>query len=132
VSQHFGPYRGQLNDLHLGIGVEAYRGGRHWRIGCSGHYMFNDSKDRAAYWLGVAPGYFVGNQRKLWASLALVAGGLKKAEYRDGRFSIFAMPFLAVGYNRVALNVAYIPRIVDVSYPVLLIQIKVLVLPLSG
>jgi hypothetical protein len=129
VSRHFGPYRDRLNDLHLGIGLEAFRLKGRWLLGGSGHYMFNDSKDRAAYWLGIAPGYFIGDREKLWGSLALIAGGLRKSEYRDGRFSFFAMPFLTVGCNRAALNIAFIPNIARVSHAVLLVQFKVLVYP---
>jgi len=129
LSKHFHPYGSQLNDFHLGLGVEAYYRKHNWLLGGNGHFMFNDSNDRTSFWIGVAPGYFVGAQAKLWAALALIAGGLKKAEYNGGRFSFFALPYLTVGYNRVGLNVGYIPRIDNVTRAILLVQLKVLVYP---
>ena len=91
--------------------------------------MFNDSNDRAAYWIGVASGYLAGDPKKLWGSLAVIVGGLKKEWYNHGRFSLFALPYLAVGFNRLGLNVDYIPRVHGVTAPILLVQLKFLVCP---
>ena len=113
----------------MGLGVEAYLRLGHWLVGGNVHFMFNDSNDRPAYWIGVAPGYMIGGQKYLWGSLALIVGGLKKAEYNGGKFSAFALPYLTVGFNRVGLNVGYIPRIAGVSMPILLVQLKLLVYP---
>jgi len=132
LSRHFGPYYDKFNDFHLGLGVEAYYRKNHWLLGGNGHFMFNDSNDRASYWIGIAPGYFVGDQKKLWGSLAVVVGGLKKHEYNEGRFSLFALPYLTFGYNRIGLNIGYIPKIVNVTHPILLAQLKVLVYPFNG
>lgn len=129
VSKHYLPYNDRFNNFHWGLGVEAYFQRGRWLIGGNGHYMFNDSNERAAYWIGVAPGYMAGDPKKLWGSLAVVAGGLKKDWYNDGRFSLFALPFLAVGFNRLGLNIAYIPRIARVTAPILLVQLKLLVYP---
>jgi hypothetical protein len=129
VSKHYLPYNDRFNNFHLGLGVEAYFQKGRFLIGGNGHFMFNDSNDRAAFWIGVAPGYMAGNQEKLWASLAVIAGGLKKAEYNGGRFSAFALPYLAMGFNRVGLNVGYIPRIRGVTAPILLVQLKFLAYP---
>ena len=129
VSKHFHPYDDRFNNSHMGLGIEAYYRKNRWLLGGSGHFMLNDSNDRSSYWIGVVPGYLVGGQDKLWGSLAVVAGGLKKAEYHHGRFSLFSLPCLALGYNRIALNIAYIPRIAGVTEPILLVQVKVLLYP---
>jgi hypothetical protein len=132
LSRHFHPYHDRFNDLHLGVGVEAYLCKNRLLLGVNGHYMFNDSMDRPSYWVGVAPGYFTGRQKKWWAALALVAGGLKKHEYNRGRFSLFALPYLTVGFKRAALNIGFIPRIAGVTNPILLVQLKVLAYPFRG
>jgi len=129
VSKHFGPYHDRFNDFHLGLGVEAYCKKGRWLFGGNGHFMFNDSNGRTSYWVGIAPGYFIGDQKKIWGSLAIIVGGLKKAEYNEGRFSLFGLPYLTVGYNRIGLNIGYIPRIVHVTYPILLLQLKILIYP---
>ena len=131
-SRHFSPYHDRLNELHLGLGVEAYYRKKHLLLGGSGHFMFNDSNNRTSYWIGMAPGYFVGVQKKFWAALAAVVGGLKKHEYNNGRFSFFALPYLTIGCNRIGLNIGYIPRISSVTCPILLVQLKVLVYPFRG
>jgi hypothetical protein len=131
VSKHFHPYDDQFNDFHLGIGAEAYYRKGHWLLGANGHYMFSDSNERPSHWIGFAPGYLAGDLKKFWASLAVIAGGLKKAEYRKGRFALFALPYLAAGFNRLALNFALIPRIARVTEPILLVQVKILVHPFS-
>jgi hypothetical protein len=130
VSKHYLPYNDRFSNFHLGLGVEAYFQKGRWLLGGNGHFMFNDSNDRAAYWIGVAPGYMAGNPKKLWGSLAVIAGGLKKAWYNGGRFSLFALPYLCVGFNRAGLNIGYIPRIHGVTAPILLVQLKLLVYPL--
>jgi hypothetical protein len=129
VSKHFHPYHDQFNDFHWGLGVEAYRLKKHWLLGVNGHYMFNDSTGRPSYWIGVVPGYFAGSRKSLWGALELIVGGLKKAEYNHNRFSPFAMPYLTVGFNRVGLNVLYIPAIARLTAPILLVQLKVQVYP---
>jgi len=129
VSKHFNAYHDQFNDFHWGLGIEAYYKKNNWLLGVNGHYMFNDSTGRPSYWIGVAPGYFVGEQKKIWGSLAVIVGGLKKVEYNQGRFSFFALPYLTMGYHRIGLNVGYIPRIVHVTNPILLVQLKILVFP---
>jgi hypothetical protein len=132
LTKHFGPYHDQFNDFHLGLGVEAYYRKNHWLFGCNGHFMFNDSNGRTAYWIGIVPGYFVGNQKKLWGSLAVIVGGIKKNEYNEGRFSFFGLPYITVGYGRIGLNAGYIPKIVNVTYPILIFQLKILVYPFPG
>ncbi len=129
VSKHFHPYHDQFNDFHWGIGAEAYRLKRHWLLGVNGHYMFNDSTGRPSYWIGAVPGYFVGKRKSLWGALELIVGGLKKVEYNHNRFSLFAMPYLTVGFNRVGLNVLYIPAVARLTAPILLVQVKILVCP---
>ena len=131
-SRHFSPYHDRLNELHLGLGVEAYFKKNHLLLGGSGHFMFNDSNNRTSCWIGMAAGYFVGAQKKLWAALTAVVGGLKKHEYNNGRFSFFALPYLTIGCNRIGLNIGYIPRISSVTCPILLVQLKVLVYPFQG
>lgn len=84
VSKHFHPYGDQFNNFHLGLGVETYFQKDHWLIGGNSHFMFNDSNDRTSYWIGIAPGYLVGDLKKIWGSLAVIIGGLKKAEYNQG------------------------------------------------
>lgn len=132
LSRHFSPYHDRFNDFHLGLGVEAYFRKNRLLLGVNGHYMFNDSNNRTSCWIGVAPGYFVGTQKKLWAALAAVVGGLKKHEYNNGRFSLFALPYLTIGYNRIGLNIGYIPKISNVTCPILLVQLKILVYPFRG
>jgi|GEM_PF-1682396 len=132
LSRHFSPYYDRFNDFHLGLGIEAYFKNNHLLLGGNCHFMFNDSNNRTSYWIGVAPGYFVGAQKKLWGSLAAVVGGLKKHEYNNGRFSLFALPYLSIGFNRIGLNVGYIPKISSVTCPILLAQLKVLLYPFQG
>jgi hypothetical protein len=129
LSKHFGPYHRQLNDFHLGLGIEAFHKKNRWLLGCHGHFMFNDSKDKPAYWLGLAAGYLMGDPKKLWGSLAVIGGGIKKNEYNQGRFSFFGLPYLSLGYGRIGLNAGYIPKIAKVSYPLLIFQLKILVYP---
>ncbi len=129
LSKHFHPYDDQFNNFHLGLGVETYLQKGHWLIGANGHFMFNDSNDRTSYWIGLAPGYWLGDLKKMWGSLAVIMGGLKKAEYNQGRFSVFALPYLTLGFNRIGLNFGYIPRIVGVTEPILLVQLKLLFYP---
>ena len=124
-TRHFSAYNAHLNNLHLGIGVEACRLQGRWLLGVNGHYMFTDSNDRPSWWIGAAPGYLAGNPKKLWGTLAVVVGGLKKFEYNGNRFSLFALPYAAFGYGRLGLNVAYLPRVAGTT-PVLLVQAKLL------
>ena len=96
LSRHFHPYHDRFNDLHLGLGVEAYLKKNRLLLGVNGHYMFNDSMDRPSCWVGVAPGYFFGVQNKWWASLAAVAGGLEKARVQPRTL----FPFRPALYRR--------------------------------
>lgn len=125
---HFSRHNSYLNNLHSGVGVEAHRRLGRWLLGANGHYMFTDSNNRPSWWIGVAPGYLAGDAKKLWGSLAAVVGGLKKFEYNGNRFSLFALPYAAVGFGRLGLNVAYVPSVAGTT-PFLLVQIKVLVFP---
>jgi hypothetical protein len=128
ISKHFDPYHREYNDFHPGIGGEFYFHSKKWTIGLNGHYMFKDSSDQNAYWIGLVNGISLGNKNKLWVEPFILIGGLKKAEYNYGKFSFFAMPFLSVGYNRIGINIVYIPKLQDIIYPVLLVQIKIKVL----
>lgn len=126
-THHFTAYNSYLNNLHLGIGAEACRRQGRWLLGVNGHYMLADSNRRPSWWIGAAPGYLAGDPQKLWGSLAVVVGGLKKFEYNGNRFSLFALPYAAVGCGRLGLNLAFVPSVAGTT-PFLLVQVKVLVL----
>lgn len=123
LSKHFRSWHSEVRDFHWGVGAEYYRG-RRWFYGLNGHAMFNDSMGRLAYWIGVAGGYRLGRTNRFWLEPSLMAGGIKKHEYRQGRFAPFALPYLALGWKRVGLNVVLIPRIAGVTQPILLVQVK--------
>ncbi len=124
LSRHFDAWHGEVRDFHWGLGAECRLESGRWFYGLHGHLMFNDSRGRAAGWVGAAGGFRLGRSRRLWLEPSLVAGGICKHEYRSGRFSPFALPYLAVGWNRVGLNVALVPRISGVTQPILLLQLK--------
>ncbi len=128
VSKHFDPYYNKYNDFHPGLGGEFYYYDKKWIIGFNGHYMFKDSGDQKAYWVGVVNGISLGIKKKFWFEPFIIIGGLKKAEYNSGKFGFFAMPFLSAGFNRIGINVAFIPKLQDITYPILLVQIKIRIL----
>jgi hypothetical protein len=128
ISKHFDRYYSDYNDFHPGIGGEFYYHKKRWTVGFNGHYMFKDSSFQKSYWFGVVNGITFGNRKKFWIEPSIIAGGIKKAEYNDGKFGIFAMPLLSVGYNRLGFNIAYIPYLRNMTYPILLVQIKIQVL----
>jgi hypothetical protein len=125
ITKHFDPYHREYNDFHPGIGGEFYFHNKKWIIGLNGHYMFKDSFDRKAYWIGLVNGISLGNYKRLWFEPFIIIGGLKKAEYNYGKFGFFAMPFLSVGYNRFGINIGYIPKLQNITFPILLVQIKI-------
>jgi hypothetical protein len=125
ISKHFDPYYHDYRDFHPGLGGEFYYQKKKWIIGFNGHYMFKDSSDQKAYWFGLVNGISIGNKKKLWLEPFILIGGIKKAEYNSGNFGFFAMPFLSMGYNCVGFNIAFIPKLTNITYPVLLVQIKI-------
>lgn len=125
VSKHFDPYHNQYNDFHPGIGAELYYHHNRWFFGVNGHYMLKDSTDLKAYWMGGVTGFLLGKPRKIWIEPFVLIGGIKKAEYQNGQFAFFAIPCLSFGYNGIAVNVVYIPKLNGVTYPILLMQIKI-------
>jgi hypothetical protein len=128
VSEHYAnPYTG-FNKLHPGFGGEFQLSLKKWILGVHGYYMFKDSLDHKAYWLGLTAGYQFGSKNKLWLQPFLIIGGIKKRELYSGNFWFFALPVLSLGYKMAGLNVAYIPRLPEVTNPILIIQIKLRIL----
>jgi hypothetical protein len=124
ITKHFWPYPINANDFHLGIGTEFYFYRKSWNYGLNAHWMINDSVNQPAYWAGLTGGYVWGNQKKFWLNPLILIGLIKKGEYNQGKFSPFGLPLLAVGYHRLGLNIAYIPKIPHITYPILIIQVK--------
>jgi hypothetical protein len=128
VSEHYAnPYTG-FNKLHPGFGGEFQLSFKKWMLGVHGYYMFKDSLYHKAYWLGLTAGYRFGSKNKFWCEPFLIIGGIKKRELYSGNFGFFALPVLALGYKMVGLNVGYIPRLPEVTNPILIIQIKLRIL----
>jgi hypothetical protein len=125
TSKHFDPYRRQFNYFHPGIGGELYFYSGRLLWGFHGHFMMKDSLNNSAYWTGFVVGWSLGNKNKIWLEPFVIIGGIKKNEYNGGKFGPFALPVLSVGYKRIGFNLCYIPKLRRVTYPILLVQIKV-------
>ncbi|MCX6580231.1 MAG: hypothetical protein NT166_08605 [Candidatus Aminicenantes bacterium] len=125
ISKHFDPYHRQFKDFHPGIGGEFYFYSGRLLWGFHGHFMIKDSRNNSAYWTGFVVGWSLGNKNKMWFEPFIIIGGIKKNEYNGGKFGPFALPVLSVGYKRIGFNLCYIPKLRRVTYPILLVQIKV-------
>jgi hypothetical protein len=123
-SKHFATSYSGFNYFHPGIGGEFQTSFKKWIFGFHGYYMFKDSLDHKAYWTGITAGYRFGSKQKLWCEPFMIIGGIKKMEYHSGKFGFFALPVLSIGYNRFGFNVGYIPKIPNVTNPILIVQAK--------
>ena len=128
VSKHFEPSSPNLNEFHPGVGSELQLTLKHWVLGFHGYYMIEDSHYDEAFWMGLTAGYRIGKKKKFWAEPTLIVGGMKKKDYQSGKFSFFALPVLSVGYKFIGFNLGYIPKISDISKPILIFQIKLRIL----
>ncbi|MDQ1354245.1 MAG: hypothetical protein QG657_4554 [Acidobacteriota bacterium] len=124
ISKHFDPYRRHYNYFHPGIGGELYFYSGRLLWGFHGHFMMKDSLNNSAYWTGAVVGWSLGNKNKWWLEPFIIIGGIKKNEYNAGKFGPFALPVLSLGYKRIGINLCYIPKLPRVTYPILLVQIK--------
>ncbi len=125
VSKHYAPSYMKFKQLHPGFGGEFQMTLKKWVLGVHGYYMIKDSRNHNAYWTGITAGYRIGSKTKLWCEPFLLIGGIKKREYHSGKFDLFALPVLSFGYKTVGLNVGYIPRIPQVTEPILIVQVKI-------
>lgn len=123
-SKHYATSYTGFKQLHPGFGGEFQLSLKNWVLGVHGYYMFKDSLDHKAYWTGLTAGYRFGSKKKLWCEPFVIIGGIKKREYHSGKFGLFALPVLSVGYKGFGLNIGYIPRLPEVTDPILIIQVK--------
>lgn len=117
-----------FNEFHPGAGGELQLSLNRWVLGFHGYYMAEDSNRNESFWTGFTAGYRFGRTDKFWCQPFLLLGGMKKHEYQDGEFSPFAIPVLGVGYKWLGINIAFIPRLSQVTEPLFIFQLKVRVL----
>lgn len=125
LSQHYATSYTGFRQFHPGFGGEVKLSLNKWVLGLHGYYMIKDSMEYNAYWTGLTAGYRFGSKKKLWCHPFVIIGGIKKREYHSGKFGLFALPVLAIGYNGFGLNVGYIPKLPGVTNPILIFQVKV-------
>lgn len=125
VSKHLFNHEGTLNEWHPGIGAELQRFFGNWFLGVNGHYMSEDSNMHFAYWACLSGGYRFGKLNGLWGELSLIAGGLKKKEYQNGRLSFFGLPVVSVGYKWFGINISYIPQRYRINEGLIVFQLKI-------
>jgi hypothetical protein len=125
ISKHLRTSYTEFNEFHPGIGCEFKLNFNRWILGFHGYYMHKDSLNHEASWTGLTAGYRFGGKNKLWCEPFIMIGGIKKREYRAGKFSPFALPVFSIGYKWLGFNLGYIPEIPEVTNPILIFQIKV-------
>jgi hypothetical protein len=123
ISKHSAGFE-HLNQKHPGFGAEFQVDYKKWVVGLHGYYMFEDSWNQKSYWTGLTGGIRIGDKNSLWCKPFLLVGGISKKQYNEGKFSVFALPGVAIGYKGVGVNISYIPRIPDVTEPLWIFQIK--------
>jgi hypothetical protein len=124
ATKHFSTSYKNFNELHPGLGGEFQLFFNSWALGIHGYYMIKDSLNNDAFWTGLSAGYRIGPEKKFWCKPFVIVGGIKKREFHSGKFGLFALPVLSLGYRRFGFNIGYIPRIPEVTRPILIIQFK--------
>ena len=104
LSKHYATSYTEFRQFHPGFGGEVQLAFNKWVLGLHGYYMIKDSMDYNAYWTGLTAGYHFGSKKKLWCEPFLIIGGIKKREYHSGKFGLFALPVLAIGYYKSGLS----------------------------
>jgi len=124
-SKHFKNPGKNLREFHLGIGAEIQWKYKCLLLGWHGYYMDKDSLDHKSYWTGLTVGIHIVKPKKFRITPFLIVGGIKKREYHAGKFSFLLLPVLSFGYKWFGINLGIIPKIPDVTNPLLYFQFKI-------